>query len=210
MSKGNNEELQGGRELPYLNQKDTYLGAILSRIIAAINDTAKNAAVSSVGKLAPPPPVDTIEVQGTISGNVITAPSELLHWTMTHNQAIQKGVQYVSEIDSDPNFPSPHIVDHGCSRTGFLNLATLDNDGNTNTYYLRSYAQYHGSDPAPPTVFGGLTGATKIVMTGTSKNSLLQSKGSGTASPNGQQGGHGLGKVLDRPAPGPKRNILKG
>jgi hypothetical protein len=45
---GSNAVLEGGRELNYLNQKDTYLGAILQRIISAVNQTAKNATVSSV------------------------------------------------------------------------------------------------------------------------------------------------------------------
>jgi len=100
------------------------------------------------------------------------------------------------------------VIDHGCSRTGFTSLPTYLNDGNTKqTYYMRSYAQYPGSDPAKPTVLGNLGGAIQIQMTGSSATTLLSSTGSGTASPSGQQGGHGLGIVIDRPAPGPKRNI---
>lgn len=206
--RGENQELQGGRELNYLNQKDTYLGTILGRIIGAVNTMAKNASVAAVGKLTPPPPVDGINVQGTQVGDTITCPSEILHWTLTHNQEIQKGIRYFSEVDTDPNFTASHVVDHGTTRSAFLTLPKMNNDGVTHTYYLRSYAQYHGSDPSKPTVLGGLGSATKIVMTGTSRTSLLASTGSGTASPNGQQGGHGLGVVLVRPAPGPKRNTL--
>jgi len=205
---GLNQELQGGRELPYLSMRDSYLGSILQRIIAAVNQTAKNAAVSSVGKVPPPNPVDSINVLGTQSGNTVTCPGEILHFTLTHNQAVSRGVQYVSEVDTDPSFPQPHIIDHGCSRSGFLTLPTLTGAGNTkNTYYLRSYAQYHGSDPCKPTVFGGLGGALQIQMNGTNVGVPLPSTGSGTASPTGQQGGHGLGIVLDRPAPGPKRSV---
>ena len=205
---GLNQELQGGRELPYLSMRDSYLGSLLQRIIAAVNQTAKNAAVSSVGKVPPPNPVDSINVLGTQSGNTVTCPGEILHFTLTHNQAVSRGVQYVSEVDTDPSFPQPHIIDHGCSRSGFLTLPTLTGAGNTkNTYYLRSYAQYHGSDPCKPTVFGGLGGALQIQMNGTNVGVPLPSTGSGTASPTGQQGGHGLGIVLDRPAPGPKRSV---
>ena len=204
---GENEQLQGGRELNYIGQKDTYAGSLFARIISAVNTLAKNAGVAAVGKVTPPPPVDSITVQGNQAGSVITCPSEIMHWTLNHAQAIQKNIRYFSEIDTDPNFPAPHVVDHGSSRSAFLTLPKMDNDGNVHTYYLRSYAQMPGSDPCSPTVHGNLGGAFKIRMTGSSKTSLLTSAGSGTAAPNGQQGGHGLGIVLDRPAPGPKRNV---
>jgi hypothetical protein len=205
---GLNAQLEGGRELPYLNIREPFLGSILQRIIAAVNQTAKSAAVSSVGKVSPPNPVDSVQVLGTQSGDTVTCPGEILHLTLTHNQAVSKGVQYISEVDTDPNFPQPHVIDHGCSRSAFLTLPTLTGAGNTkNTYYLRSYAQYHGSDPCKPTVFGGLGGALKIQMNGTNVGIPLPSTGSGTASPLGQQGGHGIGRVLDRPAPEPKRSV---
>lgn len=209
MARGNDSELQGGQELNYVSQKDAYAGTLFSRLIAAVNTLAKNASVAAVGKISPPPPVDSINLQGTQAGSTITCPSEILHWTLTHNQAIQKGIRYFTEIDTNASFPAPHVIDHGTSRTGpFMSLPTFDNSGAKQTYYMRSYAQYHGSDPNDPTVLGGLSGATKIQMTGTSKTTLLTSPGSGTANSNGQQGGHGLGKVLDRPAPGPKRSTL--
>jgi hypothetical protein len=207
MSRGTNEQLEGGRELSYINQRDAFAGSLFGRLIAAVNTLAKNAGVAAVGKVTPPPPVDAINVQGSLSGKTLTAPSEILHWTMTHNQAISKGIQYISEVDTDPNFTAPHVIDHGCSRSAFLHLPANNSNGVQQTYYLRSYAQYHGSDPSKPTVHGNLGGAIGIKMTGTSKTSLLTSAGSGTASPNGQQGGHGLGIVLDRPAPGPKRLV---
>lgn len=206
--RGENQELQGGQELSYIAQKDAYAGTLFNKVISAINTLAKNASVAAVGKVAPPPPIDTINIQGTLAGSTVTCPSEILHWTLTHNQAVNKGVQYITEVDTDPNFPSPHVVDHGCSRSGFLHLPTLTDDGSTQTYYLRSYPQYHGSDPANPTVHGNLGAAIGIRMTGTSKTTLLTSAGSGTAAPNGQQGGHGLGRVLSRPAPQPKRSVL--
>jgi hypothetical protein len=208
-AKALNQTLSGGRELSKIRQKDPTTAFLLGRIIDSVNATAKSAAVSPVGVLSPPPPIDAIQVKGTFdpSTNTTTAPGEILHFTLTHNQAIQKGVQYISEVDTDPNFPAPHQIDHGCSRSAFLTLPTFKDDQSTkNTYYVRSYAQYHGSDPAKPTVFGGLAGATKIVMSGINSASPLPSQGSGTAR-NGQQGGQGIGKVLNRPAPGPKRNL---
>jgi hypothetical protein len=203
-------KLQGGQELSAIAQKDVNLGYLFHKIITAVNYVATAAAVSAVGKMSPPPPVDTISVVGSLNTdtNTITCPSEHLHFTLTHNGAIQKGIQYISEIATEPNFLQPHILDHGCSRSGFISLPTKDANNNTQTYYLRSYAQYHGSDPSAKTVLGGLSGATAIQMTGSSTMSLLPSTGSGTAAPTGQQGGRGLGTVLNRPAPGPKRNLV--
>src|SRR5208282_3841824 len=97
---GFNEELEGGRELNYITQRDNYNGSLLSRIIDAVNTLAKNAGVSSVGKLTPPPPIDAINVQGVQSGGTITTPGEFLHFTLTHNQPVQKGIRYFSEVDT--------------------------------------------------------------------------------------------------------------
>ena len=204
---GRNAQLEGGQELTYVNQKDALQGSLLKRIIEAVNTLAKNTNVSAIGKLTPPAPVDSIQVQGTQAGNVMTAASEHLHFVLTHNAELNKGAHYISEIATEPNFLQPHVLDHGASRSGFIHLPALNNDGTQQTYYLRSYVQYRGSDPAKPTVFGGLAGATAIQMTGTSKCSLLPSTGSGTASPNGMQGGKGLGVELTRSAPGPKRSV---
>ncbi len=206
---GRNSELSGGQELTILQQKDFNNGNLLARIIDAVNGLAQNIGAAAVGKLNPPPPVQSIQVQGIQSGNVITCPSEILHWTINHTQEIQKHVHYFSEVATEPNFLQPHVIDHGTSRTGFLSLPTFQNDGATlNTYYLRSYAQYPGSDPQKPTVLGGLAGATQIQMTGSSATTLLSSTGSGTAAATGTQGGKGLGTVLIRPAPTTKRSIV--
>ncbi len=208
MAKGKNGQLNGGRELAMVTQEHALLGSLLQKIITAINTTAQNASVSSVGKLPPPPPIDTHDLQGSYDAttNTFTAPGEILHYTLVHNQSIRKGVQYLSEISTDPNFSSPHPIDHGASRSAFVNLPAMDNDGNQQVYYLRSLSQYHGSNPSEKTVFGGQNGPIKIVMTGSNKGTLLQGQGSGTAK-NGQQGGRGLGTVLTRPAPGPQRNL---
>lgn len=209
MAKAKNGKLSGGRELSYIAQKDTYLASLLHRIITSVNHVAEGNASSATGKISPPDPIDTIDVSGSMNAdtNTLTVNGEQLHFTLTHNQALKKGVRYITEVDTNPNFLQPHVFDHGASRSGFINLPANDSDNAPITYYKRSYAQYPGSDPSKPTVFGGKNGPTKIIMTGSSKVSLLPSKGSGTAATNGQQGGKGLGVVLNRPAPGPKRNL---
>jgi len=211
VARGNKAQLSGGRELSYLTQKDALFGSLIQRIITAVNTIGANTAVSPTGKLSAPAPIDSIDVQGTLDKdtNTLTVPSEHLHWTMTHNASVQKGIQYMTEIDTDPNFPQPHVIDHGCSRSGFVSLPAMNGD-QQNVYYMRSYPQYHGSDPAPRTTLGGRDGAIKIVLTppaSATGHGLLASKGSGTASHTGQQGGKGLGTVLKRPAPGPQRNL---
>jgi hypothetical protein len=174
-----------------------------------MNTLAKNAGVAAVGKVSPPPPVDAINISGPAPSNgIISIPnSEVLHWTIQHNQEVNKGVHYFSEIDTSPAFTSAHVIHHGTSRSGFLSLPTNNSSNVKQTYYLRSYAQMPGSDPTKPTVLGGLSGAIGIQMGGTSQTSLLPSTGSGTAAPDGSQGGHGFGVVLTRPAPGPKRSV---
>ena len=208
--RGTNQQLQGGQELNYIAHKDAYAGTLFDRIIQAVNTLAKNAGVAAVGKVSPPHPINNISVSGsTPSNGILSVPnSEVLHWTLQHTQEVQKGVHYFSEIDTSPAFTNPHVIHHGTSRTGFVTLPTQDSNGNTHTYYLRSYAQYPGSDPSEPTVLGGLSGAIGIQMGGSSKLDILPSTGSGTAAANGSQGGSGFGTVLNRPAPAPKRSVL--
>jgi len=174
-----------------------------------VNNLAKNVGASAVGKVDPPPPIQGISVSGTQSGNVITCPSEILHLVLNHTQELSKGVHYIHEISTDPNFSAPHVIDAGCSRSLFMHLPSKQSDGVTpQVYYHRAYAQYRGSDAQKPTVLGGLASPTQIVMTGSSGTSLLPSTGSGTASADGTQGGKGLGTVLTRSAPTSKRSIL--
>jgi hypothetical protein len=207
---GRSEQLSGGQELSQISQKDFNNGSLLQRIIDAVNTLARNVGSAAVGKMPPPHPIQSITVQGTQnnSTNTLVAPSEILHWTLNHTQEVDKHVNYFSEIDTNPAFTAPHVIHHGASRTGFLSLPTQDNTGKVQTYYLRSYPQYLGSDAQKPTVFGGLAQPLKIQMTGSSKTTLLTSTGSGTAAANGSQGGKGFGTDLTRPVPGPKRNLL--
>ena len=209
MSNNKSGRLSGGRELTYIAQRDSYAESLFLRIINAINKLSDHTATSALGKIAPPHSINNIQVQGNYNAatNTITVSGELLHWTLQHNQSLRKGVHYFTEIATDSAFTQPHVIPHGPSRSGFVNLPTYLNDGSTHqTFYLRSYAQYPGSDPQKPTVLGGINGPTKIVMSGSTACTLLSSTGSGTAS-NGQQGGRGLGIDLVKPAPGPRRSV---
>ena len=219
---GRNQDLVGGQELAIISQKDFNNGTLLQRIIDAVNSGLRNVGAAAVGKVLPPPPIQSITVQGSQNNatNTVTCPSEILHWTINHTQVVDKHVNYFSEIDTTPAFSQPHVVFHGPSRTGFLNLPTQDSNGVTQTYYLRSYPQQLGSDAQKPTVLGGLAAPLKIQMTPPtvvvgattytipSQTTLLPSTGSGTVAATGTQGGQGFGTPLTRPAPGPKRSLL--
>lgn len=199
-------QFDGGRELEIIRQRDPFLGSLLQKIIDAGNRTATNAGVSSLGELPAPAPVDSTSVQGTIVDNVLTAPGEILHFVHTHNSPLQRGIRYVTEIDTDPNFPNPHPLHETTSRSGSIALPANDNDGNPVGYYLRVTPQMPGSIPQTPTVFGGLQNPTKILLTGSTRMTLLPSQAAGTARPG--QGGQGLGRVQSRPAiGGPKRSL---
>ena len=187
-------------------QENPLLGSLLDRMIRATNRGLRVANVSSQGELPPPPPIDSISVKGTIVNNVLTAPGELLHFVHTHNAPLSRGIRYITEVDTDPNFPNPHQIDTGSSRSGFATFPTKDDNGVLVNYYLRGTPQYHGSAPGKPTVFGGLQGPTIINFSGSTQATLLPSQVGGTARPG--QGGQGLGKVQQRPPiGGPKRKL---
>jgi hypothetical protein len=200
-------KLDGGRELEIIRQQYPLHGALIQRIIDAVNKGLDNLG-GAVGETSPPQPVDSTEVKGTLntSTNVLTVSGEILHFVHTHNAPIQRGIRYLTEVDTDPNFTNAHAILDTTSRSGVANLPTNDDDNNPVNYYLRVTPQLPGSAPQKPTVFGGVRGPTAIQFSGTTQMSLLGSQASGTARPG--QTGKGLGPVQSRaPVGGPKRNF---
>lgn len=200
-------QLDGGRFLAKLRADDPLTGEMIQQVIDAINRLSINVSASPQGELPPPPPVDSTSVKGSLANNVLTAPGEILHFVHTHNVPLNRGIQYITEISpNDPYFTAPHPLDHGASRSGIIHLPANDDSGHLVSYYLRVVAQYHGSGPSQPTVFGGLKNPTAIQMTGSTNMSLLSSQAAGTARPG--QGGQGIGAVRSRgPVGGPKRQL---
>ena len=181
--------LAGGRMLTRWIQDNPTQGALLQKIITAVNTLADNTASSAVGRLAPPPPVNALNVK--VAG-------EYAHVTITHTGAIQQGVHYFVEAANNQNFIGASPIHFGTSRTRDpIHLAALDDNGNPQSWYLRAYAQYPGSDPSEPVAYGG-TVPTAITPSGTTQLSWLPSTGSGTASNTGQQVGWGFGKTIRR------------
>lgn len=206
--------IDGGRELSIVEQKDPMLGALLRRVMNGVNTLSTNSGVSATGEVAAPKPPDSVNV---------STSNEMMHISISHGGQLNRNVRYFSEIDTDPSFPRPLVVDHGTSRTSHpipmpsgtanpsFNPANPVGPSNQpcipTKYFVRSYAQYPGAQPSAPTPFGGKA-ATAVQMQGLATTSgvisqftptnLLPSTGSGTASNSGQQGGQGLGKVQKR------------
>lgn len=181
--------LAGGRALTKLIQQDAAVGSLIQKIIDGVNTVADNTGSSAVGRLAPPPPVNGINVK--VSG-------EYAHVTLNHSSEIQQGVHYFVEAANNENFTGAHPIHYGTSRTRDpIHLAPLDDHGNPQKWYIRAYPQYPGSDPAKPTVYGGAS-PTPITTTGTTRLTWNPSTGSGTGANNGQQPGWGYGKVQRR------------
>ena len=190
------------KEISRLRKVDDYgqwLHSALQRIEDAVNNIGKHAAVAPKGILPPPPTIQQLTVKTNGTG--------LVHAVINDTNPIQKGIQYFVEYDTDPNFTRPHPVQLGTSRSmNPVQLPAMDDDGNDQRFYFRAYSQYPGGKPGAPIHFGGET-PTPVDPGGTQQMTLIPSTGSGTAQATGEQGGSGFGKVLDRPAPGPKRAI---
>ncbi len=175
------------------------LHLLLTDLTDQISNGFKQLGVQPTGKVQPPAPIQNLNV---------VASNGTVHAVITHNSPVQKNIKYFVEASAnDPAFGQPHVFDLGASRSLFTSLPGKDTSGTPINYFFRSYAQYHGSDPAPHTNFGGKFTPTPVVVGGTAQFTPLASTGSGTALANGTQAGQGLGTVLERPATGPKRQL---
>lgn len=168
-----------------------------SYLVPAVENTAQNAAVGTTAQLPAPDPPESVGV---------TTAGEMLQVVVTHNAPVQKGIQYITHIATNPQFLNPMIHDHGSSRAPVtLSLPTKDSTGATHSYYVATIAQYQGGPPSAPAYFGGKS-PTAVTMSGTTEMDIQPGTGSGTAS-NGGQPFVGIGKSQIRLAPGPKRSV---
>lgn len=181
--------LSGGRALTKLIQENPTQGALIQKIITSVNTLASNTASSAVGRSTAPAPINALNVK--VSG-------EYAHVTITHTGDVKQGVHYFVEAANNSNFIGAHPIHFGTSRTRDpIHLAANDDSGTPQKWFLRGYAQYPGSNPSKPVVYGG-TEPTPITTTGTTNLSWQPSTGSGTASNSGQQAGWGFGKIAKR------------
>jgi len=182
------------------NETDPVKRSAMLAIQDAINNLGNHLAADPVGETSVPPPLQAVNVKTS---------GEMVHVTFTHNVPVNKNIHYFLEYDNDPSFPQPHVVHNGTSRTFTpFTLPALDDNNDAQNWYVRGYPQTPGSNPATPVNFGGAT-PTALPLTGTTAFTLQPSTGSGTAAPDGRQGGSGFGFIQTRPALGPKRNVAQ-
>jgi hypothetical protein len=187
-------QIDGGRELGMVEQKQPFLGSLLRTMIKGINTVASNAAVSATGEIAAPKAPDSVSV---------STMGEYMHVSISHSGSLTRGIRYFTEVSQDdPKFSAPIVIDHGASRTSHpFPLPTNVSGGDTpvpHQFFVRSYAQYSSSQPSAKTTVGGAGSPTAFTMSGATVGSLLPSTGSGTAPNNGQAAGQGLGKTQTR------------
>lgn len=179
------------------------LHLLLTNLTDQISTGFSQIGVQTAGKIQPPAPLENLNV---------VANNGTVHAVLTHNAPIQKNIRYFVEASAnDPSFGQPgatHVFDLGTSRTLFAPLPGKDTSGAAINWFFRAYPQYHGSDPAEHTNFGGKFTPTPVNVGGTAQFTPLASTGSGTAAPNGSQAGQGLGIVLNRAPLGPKRSLV--
>lgn len=182
-------DLNGGRALAKWVQQDSAKGTLVQKVINSVNSLGFNIGASPVGRTAPPPPINGLNV--TVGG-------EYAHVTINHNSPIRQGVHYFVEAANNPSFIGAHPIHYGTSRTRDpIHLAPLDSNGDAQSWYLRGFAQYPGSDPSEPFVYGG-SQPTAITTSGTTRLTWNPSTGSGTASNTGGQTAWGFGKQQTR------------
>jgi hypothetical protein len=193
---------QNAQDLPTLANKLTqYLRRYL---VPSVQNTASNAAVDPNGNMPAPAQPESISV---------TTAGELAQVVVTHNAPIQKGIQYITTIATNPSFTGGAIIhDHGSSRSPApINLPTMappvapSTDPTPHQYFFATVAQYPGSPPSKPTFFGGVS-PTPVTMSGSTVMALQPGTGSGTTT-NGNQALQGLGNNQIRLAPAAKRTV---
>ncbi len=179
-------QLSGGDKLARVDATDPQTGSLFRTIFAGINKLASNMASSAVGEVSAPQP---------ITGINMAVGSDSIHYSLEHPGPINRGIQYFSEVATDPAFSNVVTIrHHGASRTPEpMSLPAKTSAGVVQSYYVRAYAQYHGGPPSQITNYGGPT-PIPITLSGTSQGNFAPSTGSGTASNGGGQSGFGLGR----------------
>jgi hypothetical protein len=181
-----------GQFLKEIKNTNPHLGLLIEQIIDSVSGTAQQLGIDPKGRVSPPAPPEAL--------NVI-ASNGSVHAVITHNAAVNKGVRYFVEADTNPAFQQPHVFDLGTSRSLFTSLPNAKTGGGTTPWHFRAYAQYNGSDATEKIYFGSKVNPTPVTVGGITTFTPFPSTGSGTAAANGEQGGQGLGVVLHRPVP---------
>jgi hypothetical protein len=180
-----------------ITSRDPHLGMLLEDLFNGVDGVSNQLGVSPTHKVQPPDPIKAINVK---------AGTDHVHVTLTDTSQVKKGINYFVEWSvNDPSFANPHPEHLVAGRGRMLALPAKDDSGVRINYYFKGYSQYAGSDAqSKHAIFGGQYTPTPVQLTGNSQMTPLASKGSGTAAPDGSQGGKGLGTDLQRLPQGPK------
>ena len=182
------------KEMNYLNSIPVfgqYIYNALQKLVNGVNQLGVATQTDPVGNKTPAPPaIQKLAVKTDGNGNV--------HAVITDHNAINKGLHYFVEYDTNPNFTQPHVEHLGVSRTMKPTpLPAKDDGGNPQKFYFRAYSQYLGGDAGPKIHYGGST-PTGVSPGGSASMTLLPSTGSGTTQSTGQEAGQGYGRVQFR------------
>lgn len=166
----------------FIAQRDPHLAEALDDIMNRLYTTAQQANANPAGPPPTPPKVGALTV---------TAAGGVVHAQITDGSPVQRGVVYHFEASTTPNFSQPHLLQTGPSRDyrGALGAQPL---------YFRAFSQYPGGSPSEPVYHGTKAAPTLVQPGGVAGPAYPPSKGSGTASTDGTQGGAGFGFVQQR------------
>lgn len=170
-------------EIESARQIDPRLYESLKKIVAAINALGTRTGVDPHGTIDTPAAPASISVTAAdgIFDVAVKDPSQPMH-----------GINYFLESATNPAFLNPTVYDLGATRNARIQL------GNQ-TLYWRTYSQYLGSNPSPPTTFGG---AAPTAVTGGGPNGPAPNPPQGSGANPAGSGGGGFGTYG-------KRNQLK-
>ena len=191
--------LSGGQFLQDLRLESPRAALLLERVINGLNTISDHLGVDPTGKAEPPNQIPSI--------SVMPGP-DMVHVTLNDTSPLHKNEQNFLEHSVDGGL-TWHMNHLGASRGINMPLPTMNSGGTTYNYFFRAYKQRLGSDAqSEHTYLGSAVSPMTVNLTGTAKMDLLPSAGGGTAPPNGQQAGQGLGTALSRPAQTQKRPNL--
>ena len=168
-----------GRRNPIFNR----LSIMFANMADSINQTANAAGVDSTAMLEPPSPPQAINVK---------ANNGTVHVSLTDNSQRSRALNYFVEASTTPAFlpEQTHIEHMGAARSKFFSLPNMNDTGDAQPWYFRSYSMYSGSSKrSAHQVLGGTATPTPVTVGGSTQLTPLAMTGAGTTT----QAGHGFG-----------------
>jgi hypothetical protein len=137
-------------ELESIQQKNQDLGEALKKIITHINNLEKAVHTTGAGIAPAPSQIAQLTISAGSDGSVnyaINDPSVI-------GITVPLPIRYFIEWSTDPNFNPSNAQVQSWQVNAVRGSKIFVGAG---SYYFRSYSQFDGSNPSPPTAFGGTT-----------------------------------------------------